>query len=171
MSVSSTIAVLADIGQCAPMGDPVHIVLAAILWLAPQLGRELAEDYAGLIAGYAEDAKVDPLLVVAIIHTESRFTASARSKTMDHGLMQVHVSKTTYKRYLGREHLLLEPKRNIRLGTRLLKHWKNYHERTCIGSHHPFWSHYKYGRRIPRNRKGRQVDELYQLLQMRFQTS
>lgn len=145
----------------------MNVVLAAIMWLAPNLGPAVAERYAGLIAGHAEDHRVDPLLVVAIIHTESRFDASARSSTGDYGLMQVHVSKTTYRRYLGRQPLLLDPARNIRLGVRLLKNWKGYHERACPAGH-PYWAHYKYGKRIPRGRKGRQVDALYQLLQTRF---
>lgn len=149
----------------------MKIVLAAILWLAPHLGAERAELYAGLVTGHAEDAKIDPLLVVAIIHIESRFKATAKSKTRDHGLMQVHVSKTTYKRYLGREHLLYDPDRNIRLGIRLLKIWSDYHSRSCAGATHPYWAHYKYGTWIPRARKGKRVDALYQLLQMRFQTS
>jgi soluble lytic murein transglycosylase-like protein len=148
----------------------MKVVLAAILWLAPQLGHETAEDYAGLITGYAEKYEVDPLLVVAIIHTESRFNSRAKSKTGDHGLMQVHVSVTTYKRYLGREHLLLEPKRNIRLGIRLLRQWKDYHERTCTGRH-PFWAHYGWGVHVPRKRGVRSVDELYHVLLARFETS
>jgi hypothetical protein len=146
----------------------VKIVLAAIMWLAPHLGADTAELYAGLIAGHAEDAQVDPLLVVAIIQIESRFKATAKSKTADYGLMQVHVSKTTYKRYLGREHLLLEPARNIRLGVRLLKIWRDYHVRACNGAAHPFWSHYKYGTRVPKGRKGKRVDAVYQLLRSRF---
>ena len=149
----------------------MKIVLAAILWLAPQLGHELAEDYAGLITGYAEQYEVDPLLVVAIVHTESRFTARAKSKTNDWGLMQLHVSTTTFKRYRGREHLLFEPKRNIRLGIKLLKRWKDYHKHTCPGHRHPFWAHYGWGVRVPRKRGVRPVDELYKVLLMRFQTS
>ncbi len=149
----------------------MKIILAAILWLAPHLGADRAELYAGLVAGHAEDAQLDPLLVVAIIQIESRFKATAKSKTADHGLMQVHVSRTTYKRYIGREGLLYDPDRNIRLGVRLLKVWKAYHDRTCSDAAHPFWAHYKYGCRIPSRRKGKRVDALYRLLQMRFQTS
>lgn len=153
----------------------MNLVLAAILWLAPQLGADTAEVYAGLIAGHAEDAQVDPLLVVAIIHLESRFNPKAKSKTNDRGLMQVHVSATTYKRYRGREHLLFDPDRNILLGVRLLKAWKAYHERTCGHNGHPWWIHYNHGVRVitkgERALYGDKVNAVYQVLQTRFKTS
>jgi soluble lytic murein transglycosylase-like protein len=151
----------------------VKIVLAAIIWLAPNLGAETSELYAGLIAGHAEDAKIDPLLVVAIIHLESRFKPHAKSKTNDYGLMQVHVSATTYRRYRGRETMLFDPDRNIRLGVRLMKNWKAYHDRTCTGPH-PWWIHFNHGCRVlkrgPRAAYGDKVDAVYQVLRTRFQT-
>jgi len=147
-------------------------VLAAILWLAPHVGAERADQYAGLITGHAEDAGIDPMLVVAIIYIESRFRSGSISRTNDYGLMQVHVSKTTYRRYLGREHLLLDPDRNIKCGISLLKYWKSYHERICT-SNHRWWSHFNHGKRILRRGEragyGASVNEVYQLLRTRFQ--
>jgi soluble lytic murein transglycosylase-like protein len=152
----------------------MKVVLAAILWLAPHLGADTSKVYAGLITGHAEDAKLDPLLVVAIIHLESEFKARIKSRTNDYGLMQVHVSRTTFRRYRGREHLLYDPDRNIRCGIKLLKAWKAYHERKC--SHdHKWWEHYNHGVRIlnrgPRAGYGDRVDAIYQLLQTRFQAT
>lgn len=150
----------------------MKIVLAAIFWIAPHLSADTAKFYAGLITGHAENAKIDPLLVVAIIHVESRFNAKARSKTNDHGLGQVHVSSTTLRRYRGREHLLFDPARNIRLSVKLMKMWRAYHDRKC-GHDHQWWTHYNCGRRVLKKclRYGDRVEAVYKVLLSRFQTS
>lgn len=139
------------------------VVIAAILWLAPQVGPVQAQVYGEAIHREAERWDIDPLLVVAVIHRESRWNPRARSKTHDWGLLQIHVSRTTHSGYLARPERLFNPKLNIRLGIRLMAFWRDYHAGRCRGDH-PWWAHYKYGRRIPRKRKGKKVDVLYQQL-------
>ncbi|MBT8428308.1 MAG: transglycosylase SLT domain-containing protein [Gammaproteobacteria bacterium] len=144
-------------------------VIAAILWLAPHVGQDTAARYGTLIVTHAAVAGVDPLLVVAVIETESRWNPRATSPTRDYGLMQLHVSETTHRRYLGRQRLLYSPARNIRLGVKLLGAWRRHHERRCHGARgHPYWSHYKYGIKVPGARKGLRVDAVYRRLRARF---
>jgi len=146
----------------------VSAVIAAILWLAPQVGPADARLYGEVIRQEAERWDVDPLLVVAVIHRESRWDPRARSRTNDWGLMQVHVSRTTYSGFLDHPERLFNPRLNIRLGIRLMAIWKGYHAGHCRPGSHPFWAHFKYGKRIPRKREGRRVDTLYQELLARF---
>lgn len=146
----------------------MRFVLAAILWLCPELASATASRYAGLIAEHSEVHSVDPLLVVAVIHTESRFVAHAKSPTNDYGLMQLHVSARSVKRYRVRERLLFNPERNVRLGVKLLSMWRGHHATRCRRKTYPFWSHCKYGIHVPRRRGGKRVDALYHALRERF---
>jgi soluble lytic murein transglycosylase-like protein len=143
------------------------VILAAILWLAPQVGQPQAQAYSVIIEREAQHWDLDPLLVVAVIQQESGWNPRARSKTQDWGLLQVHVSRTTYSRYLDQPERLFNPELNIRLGVRLMALWRDYHIGRCFGPH-PFWAHFKYGRRIPRKRKGKKVDIIYRSLLAKF---
>ena len=145
----------------------VTILISAILWLAPHVAPEDARLYATVIQKEADRWDVDPLLVLAVIQRESGWNPRARSKTNDWGLMQVHVSKTTYSGYLQQPERLFNPKLNIRLGVRLMAIWRDYHIGRCFGNH-PYWAHFKYGARVPRKRKGRRVDRIYRDLVERY---
>lgn len=146
-------------------------VLAAILWLHPATPVKQAKVYAKFIARESTRRDIDPLLVVAIIHLESRFNPKAKSKTHDYGLGQIHVSKTTHSYYLGRERLLFQPGRNIYLGVRMLRFWKNYHDKNCKNDHY-WWIHYQHGKKVIRKGRtagaGRRVWKIYRLLLDRF---
>ena len=62
--------------------------LAAILLLAPHLTSGTAASYAEMITLAAKKHQLNPLLVVALIHHESRFKAKAKSGR-NYGLLQV----------------------------------------------------------------------------------
>lgn len=132
----------------------VKVVLAAILFLAPHVSHQKARSYAHRIVQEAERRDVPPLVVVAIIHHETGGTwrTKLKSRTNDYGLMQVHVSLTTHRRYLGREKLLYNPDVNIYWGARFLQMVKRWHAKRCVGSH-PWWAHYNWGFRILSDRK------------------
>ena len=95
--------------------------------------------------------KFDPLLVAAVAFKESRCGPKKVSRTNDYGLMQLHVSKRCHRRYIGREHLLLDPKRNIRLGAKMMRMWKSFHHRKCRGRHH-WLNHYNQGVKVSRKK-------------------
>lgn len=127
----------------------MKIVLAAILFLAPHLKAGEAQLFARLIDYEAAQAKIPALLVVAIVQMESGFNARARGPTADHGLAQVHVSKTNYPELLGHEYLLYDPVINIHLSVKLMKFWRRWHDTRCYPAHHhPWWSHLKWGKKI-----------------------
>jgi soluble lytic murein transglycosylase len=149
-------------------------VLMAIVWLHPAMERDpVTRTIAGAIVREAARHELDPLLVVAKISAESRFSRRARSRTNDWGLMQIHVSRTTYPKYRGREKTLLTDVRlNIRLGVRLLGFWKRYHDKHCRPGDHLWWIHYQHGRRVIKKGRaagaGRRVLKIYQKLVNRF---
>lgn len=140
-------------------------VLLAILMLAPHVSRPA--QLAAHIERESSRARIDPLLVAALIHHETGGTwrRTLVSRTSDYGLLQVHVSSTTNPDLIGREHLLFRPRLNIRRGVRLLRAWKRYHDRHCSGGpYHLWWGHYKWGRRIKGSIYARKVHEIYRRL-------
>lgn len=143
-------------------------LLLAIVFLAPHLREGPAELYAKTIYMEARRQALDPLLVAAIIHIESRWSSLHRSRTGDWGLTQVHVGPAS-PRFLDRENLLLNPRINIREGVRILKMWQAYHQRTCLlrrRERHPFYFHFKWGRRVRPHKD--KVGPLYRLLKEKF---
>ena len=134
----------------------------AILFLAVSLHQDRAADYAEWIDNQAAILEIDPLLVVALIHHESRFKTKAR-KGGNYGLMQVRVSKSNYRALLGREHILYRPRANIRLGMKLLAWWRDYHHKYCLGGH-PWWAHYQHGRKVRSKASALRVAKTYKEL-------
>jgi hypothetical protein len=125
----------------------IHLVVASLAWLSPATPAKVVQTYADLIAFEAHWYNIDPLIVVSIIHIESGWKPRKKSVTNDYGLMQVHVARRGSSNFYGREKELYDPRTNIREGTRLLAMWKYYHNHWCKGDH-PYWAHYKYGKRI-----------------------
>jgi hypothetical protein len=125
------------------------VILAAILFLAPQLTKSEARFYAKLVHYEATEAAIPPLLVVAIVQMESGWNHKAKGRTADYGLAQVHVSKNQYPELLGHEYLLYDPVINLHLGVRLMRYWRDWHDGHCYPAHiHPWWSHMKWGHRV-----------------------
>lgn len=92
--------------------------------------------------------QLDPLLIAAVACHESQFDPRVVSRTNDYGLMQIHVGKRFNKKYIGREHLLFDPRRNIRIGAKLMRMWKVIHHRRCRGHRHHWLNHYNQGTRV-----------------------
>jgi len=142
-----------------------------ILALALGLSSDTASRYGDLIDREAARYGIEPELVIAVIHAESRFRAWARSRTNDYGLGQLHVSSTTRPEYVGREHLLYDPALNIRLTVRALRMWRVYHRRRCSEGSHHWVSHYNQGTRVFRLRYERKVLRTYRRLRDRADSS
>lgn len=141
-----------------------HIV-AAIMWLCPQVGTVNARVYAREIVK-AQSRGVDPLLVTALIYRESRFRPKARSGR-NYGLGQVRVSQTTNPRLIGREVVLYNPVVNIRYTLRMLTMWRAWHKGRC-GTDHPWFAHYQWGRRVRNLGSAKRVGAVYRKLVRRF---
>lgn len=144
-----------------------YYLVAAMLWLSPAQPHKKVQTYADLVAFEAKWYRIDPLLVVAIIQVESGFRHNKRSTTNDYGLMQVHVARRGSSNFYGREKELYDPRVNIREGTRLLAMWRGYHDRWCKGDH-PFWAHYKWGRKVKHIEHAIKVLALRDLLARKF---
>ncbi len=152
-------------------------IVQAIGWLVA-LSQPQTELYANLIQGHSERNGFDPLLMVALIHRESRFRRNLSSKG-NHGLLQVRVSRTTNRDLIGKEEKLYRPAFNFRRGMALLRLWKRYHDRACApftwfgvrwypkGEH--WWhSHYQHGAIVWTNDSGIRVRRLYDELVRKF---
>jgi hypothetical protein len=144
----------------------LRLLIEALLWLQVSQAAHTAQ----IIHREAERRSIHPLLVAAVIEHETGGTWRRRlvSHTNDYGLMQVHVSRTMNRKYIGREHLLFSPRRNIRLGVRILSFWHDYHVRHCKKDDHDWWSHYKWGSRVRNNKYGDKVKRIYLRLLSRF---
>jgi len=150
-------------------------VLAVVAFLAPHLEDKTFKEitwrqYTRIIVRESRRHHIDPLLVTAIIHTETArsWRASVRSPTHDFGLMQVHVSKNSHPHLLGFEEVLFDPATNVRYGVQTLAMWKKYHVQNCDDSKHPFWSHYQWGYRVRSLAWTEKVSDLYNDLINRF---
>jgi len=144
----------------------LKMILAAILFLAPHLDASYAAHYSRLIIHESKRQRIDPLLVMTIIHVETAksWKMSVKSDTHDFGLMQVHVSKKSNAHLLGFEEVLFQPAVNINYGVRTLAMWRNYHAKNCNDEDHPFWSHYQWGYRVRDLTWTQKVSNLYNRL-------
>src|SRR5512137_1016176 len=146
----------------------MHYLLAAIIFLAPHLGRTVARTYARIIRTEAARKDIDPLLVVSFIHHETykKWRTRIKSPTNDYGLTQVHVAARGSATFLGREEELYDPKTNIREWCRLAHMWRAYHQRACVGAKHHWWAHMKWGYKIKPTKEhpGESVAEIYERL-------
>jgi len=85
-----------------------------------------ARKYRPLVKAYAVENDIEPALVMAIIHTESKFNPLARSQAPAYGLMQLvpHTGAVeAYHRLYGKKEkisaqYLYDPKNNIELGAK-----------------------------------------------------
>lgn len=103
-----------------PKGEVVTIVIP----LNAEAVSERAQQYLPLVRQYAARWQVDPVLVLAIMQTESAFNPMARSYVPAFGLMQIvpeSAGRDASRRLWGQERLLssaelFQPATNIELG-------------------------------------------------------
>lgn len=97
--------------------------------LVPDHLRVRAERFQPLAAQYAARFKLDPALLLAVMHTESSFNPRARSRVPAFGLMQlvpVSAARDAYRFVYGQDKLLdadylFDPGNNVELGAAFLK--------------------------------------------------
>jgi soluble lytic murein transglycosylase-like protein len=110
---------LAAAGPLATLAAQIHDRLAERV---PGLEADLRQRLAFAIVREAEAARLDPLLVVAVIEVESRFDADALSEAGAAGLMQLR--QPTLLRELRRQGIGGDPKdpvKNVQAGVHYLR--------------------------------------------------
>ena len=145
----------------------LNIIMAAILWLQPTVPSKTVKLYATTIKEASEFYRVDPLLVVAIIHRETggSWDRRTQSKTRDYGLMQIRVVGDSNALFQGKEYLLFDPSINIWRGTYLLYKFREWHREHCKPGHHAYWAHHMWGFRKPLSREPEErVKKVYNAL-------
>ncbi len=111
----------------------LFLVIATLIGiLLIKFGYELVyrnfypQEYATLVEYYAEETRIDPDLIYAVIKCESNFDANALSYADARGLMQITEDAFSWVAYrLGDDEVcyddLWQPKENIRFGSSLLR--------------------------------------------------
>jgi len=109
------------------LADALHDVHGRLKLAAPRLDAEELRTLAEVIVLEADRARLDPLLVLAVIEVESRFDATARSGAGAIGLMQL--LEPTLRSELARHGLEggdpHDPTTNVRAGVRYLRRLMN----------------------------------------------
>ncbi len=109
------------------LADALHDVHARLRVAAPRLAPEERRTLAEVIVLEADRARLDPLLVLAVIEVESRFDATARSGAGAVGLMQL--LEPTLESELARHGLERgdphDPIINVQAGVRYLRRLMN----------------------------------------------
>jgi len=154
----------------------VAMLAWAIVSLSPHVPPRAARSYARIIEQEADFQQIAATWLAAHVWVESRYKPNHRSPTNDYGLGQVHVAARGSATFLGREHLLYNPRINLRETARIADMWRNYHNRECgkpwaeepwavprssrgwpawlypggmfEPSRHVYWSHLKWGYRV-----------------------
>jgi soluble lytic murein transglycosylase-like protein len=105
-----------------PLAEMVRRVEASLAERAPELDPGDRIELAATIVREADEARLDPLLVLAVIEVESRFDVAALSEAGAIGLMQLR--EPTLRRELRRHGIEgdpLDPILNVRAGVRYLR--------------------------------------------------
>lgn len=99
-------------------------VMADVLARRYRVARPAVEDIVQRVDTAARSARIDPLLVLAVIGIESRFNPYAESPFGAQGLMQIigrfHTDKFTPS---SDGQALLDPETNIRVGVKILREY------------------------------------------------
>ncbi|GLQ31252.1 murein transglycosylase domain-containing protein [Litoribrevibacter albus] len=107
---------------------PVSRRLTVVIKLPEEFGMHKAERYWKATAEYAKAWKLEPALVMAIIHTESSFNPMARSRIPAYGLMQIvprTAGRDAARMIFGKSKMLkpkylFDPNNNIQVGAAYL---------------------------------------------------
>ncbi len=113
-------------GLPAPLADNFREIDERLAHRLPDLTVDERGRLAGAIVREAEEARLDPLLVLAVIEVESRFDTDALSQAGAVGLMQLR--EPTLRRELRRSGLAgdaRDPVTNVRAGIRYLRRLMN----------------------------------------------
>jgi len=144
----------------------MSFLLAAMMIFGGPAKAWKASEAAPIIWEEAEKAGVDPYLAAAIAWRESGFSATAKSKTSDCGIMQINLK---FSEHSCKE--LMDLRTNIRAGMKAIVYWKK-----RFGKRDKLWiCHYNSGNKCYRRSRNyakrvlKTMRELKQLTQqLRF---
>jgi soluble lytic murein transglycosylase-like protein len=105
------------------LADPEIEAVANAVARRYRISGEATRELVGTAYREGKGIGVDPLLIIAVIAVESRFNPFAQSDGGAIGLMQVIPRYHTDKFDAARGESMLEPRRNIQLGARVLKEY------------------------------------------------
>jgi len=110
----------------------VLLIYAAVLNIPNLLKLLYPIEHKEIIIKYGQMHKVDPLLLAALIKTESNFEPRAESRKGAKGLMQITPSTGEWiAKTIGvndfNEDMLFDPETNIMLGSWYIEHLTNYY--------------------------------------------
>ncbi|HRU41015.1 MAG TPA: lytic transglycosylase domain-containing protein [Candidatus Diapherotrites archaeon] len=111
----------------------VLLIYAAVLNIPSLLKLLYPIEHKEIIIKYGQMHKVDPLLLAALIKTESNFEPRAESRKGAKGLMQITPSTGEWiAKTIGvnnfNEDMLFDPETNIMLGSWYIEHLTNYYK-------------------------------------------
>jgi len=111
----------------------VLLIYAALLNIPNLLKLLYPIEHKEIIIKYGQMHKVDPLLLAALIKTESNFEPRAESRKGAKGLMQITPSTGEWiAKTIGvnnfNEDMLFDPETNIMLGSWYIEHLTNYYK-------------------------------------------
>ena len=111
----------------------VLLIYAAVLNIPNLLKLLYPIEHKEIIIKYGQMHKVDPLLLAALIKTESNFEPRAESRKGAKGLMQITPSTGEWiAKIIGvnnfNEDMLFDPETNIMLGSWYIEHLTNYYK-------------------------------------------
>ena len=108
--------------------DDARVAVTQYIAKRYKVADEVVSEFVAAAYKAGEDYSVDPLIVLAVMATESRYNPIAESVVGAKGLMQIiakfHSEKLAHH---GGEAALLEPAVNIRVGTQILREYFRRH--------------------------------------------
>jgi soluble lytic murein transglycosylase-like protein len=110
-------------GSTAPViGDSPQVAnMAAVLWRHFRVARQEATLIAQAVLSAANQDAVSPVLLLAVIATESGFDRQAVSAAGAQGLMQI--LPAAHPQLIATSHDLTEPAENVRIGSSILRQY------------------------------------------------
>ncbi|MDB5785740.1 transglycosylase SLT domain-containing protein [Caballeronia mineralivorans] len=107
--------------ESAPSESPQVANVAAVLWQQFRVARREATLIAQAVLSAANEYAVSPVLLLAVIATESGFDRQAVSVAGAEGLMQI--LPTAHPQVLASGKDLTEPAENVRIGSSILREY------------------------------------------------
>jgi len=99
-----------------------EVICAAIMALGMP-NADFACKHMETVVEVSEEYNIDPIILTALIHIESRWTPTAKSRAGACGLTQVIPKFTRKFGYVGCKTLKRRPKLAIRKGAQILSYW------------------------------------------------